>query len=103
RARAVPWLRLLERGGHERTPYEASTSLPALTRRGSSLLHPRVQAASKLYKPLDRPPQGMCSAMLLRLLQLPLSPNNRTASSLLSTVKGNAGNSLRKSRFSDTK
>jgi transposase len=39
RALAFTWIRLLYRCWQERTPYDASTSLQALTRRGSSLLH----------------------------------------------------------------
>jgi transposase len=39
RALAFKWIRILYRGWQERTPYDASTYLQALTRRGSSLLH----------------------------------------------------------------
>lgn len=39
RALACTWMRLLSRCWHERPPYDAATSLQALTRRGSSLLH----------------------------------------------------------------
>jgi Transposase IS116/IS110/IS902 family len=39
RALALPWSRILERCWQEHTPYDESTSLQALSRRGSSLLH----------------------------------------------------------------
>ena len=39
RTLAFTWLRLLSRGWQARTPYDEATSLQALTRRGSSLLH----------------------------------------------------------------
>jgi hypothetical protein len=62
RALAWQWLRILYRCWQERTPDEESIALQARTRRGSSLLHQLAQEASKASKPLDSPPQGMCSA-----------------------------------------
>jgi hypothetical protein len=43
----LQWIRLLSRCWQERTPYDASTSLQALTRRGASLRHPLAKAAEK--------------------------------------------------------
>jgi hypothetical protein len=45
RALAFPWIRILYRCWHERTPYDAATSLQALTRRGSSLIHNLAKAS----------------------------------------------------------
>jgi transposase len=39
RALAFTWLRILSRGWQDRTPYDASVSLQALTHRGSALMH----------------------------------------------------------------
>ena|SRR5215831_17608501 len=39
RALALQWLRILSRCWQDRTPYDASIYLQALTRRGSSLLY----------------------------------------------------------------
>jgi hypothetical protein len=39
RALAFKWLRILYRCWQDRTPYDESIYLQALTRRGSSLLH----------------------------------------------------------------
>ena len=45
RAVACTGIRMLSRCWHERTPYDASTSLQALTRRGSSLIHNLAKAS----------------------------------------------------------
>jgi hypothetical protein len=45
RALAFQWLRILYRCWQERLPYDASTSLQALHRRGSSLIHNLAQAS----------------------------------------------------------
>jgi Transposase IS116/IS110/IS902 family len=45
RALAFQWLRILARCWQERTPYDASVSLQALTHRGSSLLHNRAKSS----------------------------------------------------------
>ena len=45
RALAFKWIRLLFRCWQERTPYDASVSLTALNRRGSSLIHHLAKAA----------------------------------------------------------
>ena len=45
RALAFKWIRILYRCWQERTPYDESTYLQALTRRGSSLLHHLAQEA----------------------------------------------------------
>src|SRR5262249_19117785 len=45
RALAFPWIRILYRCWQERLPYDASTSLQALHRRGSSLIHNLAKAS----------------------------------------------------------
>src|SRR5919197_625262 len=45
RALAFKWIRILYRCWQERTPYEESTYLQALTRRGSSLIHNLAKAS----------------------------------------------------------
>lgn len=50
RALAFTWIRLLSRGGQERTPYEESVSLQALHRRGSSLLQHLAKTSCKTVK-----------------------------------------------------
>ena len=45
RALAFKWIRILYRCWQERTPYDESTSLQALTRRGSALLQPLAKAS----------------------------------------------------------
>jgi transposase len=45
RALAFKWIRILYRCWHERTPYDASTYLQALHRRGSSLIQHRAKAS----------------------------------------------------------
>jgi hypothetical protein len=45
RALAFQWSRILYRCWQERTPYDEATSLQALTRRGSSLIHKLAKAS----------------------------------------------------------
>ena len=45
RALAFQWIRILYRCWQERTPYDEATSLPALTRRGSSLIQNLAKAS----------------------------------------------------------
>jgi hypothetical protein len=45
RALAFTWIRILYRCWQERTPYDASVSLQALNRRGSSLIHNLAKAS----------------------------------------------------------
>ena len=52
---------MLSRCWQERTPYDESVYLHALTRRGSSLIHNLGRSVLTNYKHLDSPPQGMCS------------------------------------------
>jgi transposase len=47
RALAFKWIRILYRCWQERTPYDESIYLQALSRRGSSLLHHRAKEAGK--------------------------------------------------------
>lgn len=47
RALAFTWIRLLSRCWQERTPYDESTSLPALNRRGASLIQNFPKGSSK--------------------------------------------------------
>ena len=69
RALAFQWRRILYRRWHDRTPYDASVSLQALTSRGASLLHNLAKSCGQKRKILTaslracvRPgPRVMCA------------------------------------------
>jgi transposase len=59
RALAFQWLRLLSRCWQTNTPYDESTDLKALARRGAPLIRPVADVSYKTFGPLDSPPQGV--------------------------------------------